>query len=77
VLAHTWLAYPDTGPQVPPSVAEWLVNLYHSTDGEDLADLEDLFSIVVSFVIVAIVTISAYFAWWRYLKRRTATSTVK
>lgn len=77
VLAHTWLAYPNIGPQVPPSVAEWLVNLYQSKDGEDLANLEDLFSIVVSFVIVAIFTVSAYFAWWRYLKRRIAASTVK
>jgi hypothetical protein len=75
VLAHFWLAYPDMGPQVPPSVAEWLVQLYHSKDGEDLADLEDLFAIAVSFFIVAIFTITAYFAWWRYLKGRSAAST--
>jgi hypothetical protein len=64
-------------PQVPRSVAEWLVSLYHSKDGEDLADLEDLFSIVVSFFIVAIFTVSGYFAWWRYQKRRTAASTAQ
>lgn len=70
VLSHFWLAYPDIGPQVPHSVAERLVSLYHSKDGEDLADLEDLFAIAVSFVLVATLTVSAYVARWRYLKRR-------
>lgn len=66
LLAHVWLAYPELGPHVPVALAKRLIDLYGSRDGEDLADLEDLFAFAVSFLLVAILTAAALVARQRY-----------
>lgn len=66
LLAHFWLAYPEAGPRVPLSLAERLIDLYGSRDGEDLADLEDLFALAVSFLLVATLTALVWLGWRRH-----------
>jgi hypothetical protein len=55
-LAHLWLTHPDAVPRVPASLATWLVGVYGSRNGEELADLEDLFALAASFLLVALST---------------------
>ncbi|MCS0607009.1 hypothetical protein NX773_02375 [Massilia solisilvae] len=66
LLAHVWLTYPELGPHVPVALAEWQIDLYGSHNGDDLADLEDLFAFAVSFLLIAILTAAALVARQRY-----------
>lgn len=69
-LGHLWLARPDLGPQVPPSLALWLVERYGSTNGEELRDLEALLALGGAFVIVLLLTASGLLVW-RWLGNKT------
>lgn len=62
-LARLWLARPDYFPSVPPAVTLWLIDLYGSTNGEELRDLETLTALGVAFVIVLAVTAIVPWAW--------------
>lgn len=64
-LAHFWLARPDLGPQVPAALSLWLVELYGSTNGEELRDLETVLALASSFLVILFLT----FLGWRILRR--------
>lgn len=70
LLAHFWLLRPDLFPTVPSPLALWLVNLYGSSNGEELADLEDLFALIASFMVVAVFTTAILLAARRYVMTR-------
>ncbi|NML13430.1 hypothetical protein [Azohydromonas caseinilytica] len=65
LLTRLWLANPGAFPQVPQPFALWLVELYGSQNGEELADLEMWFSLAVSFSIVTLATLLGGFIWHR------------
>lgn len=68
-LGHFWLARPDLGPQVPPVVSLWLVELYGSTNGEELRDLEALLALGSALVVVLALTFAGWFVFRRYAHR--------
>ena len=72
VLGHLWLTRPDLGPQVPPALSLWLVELYGSTNGEELRDLETLLALGSAFVVVLALTFSVLFIFRRYRHRTAA-----
>jgi hypothetical protein len=59
-LTKLWLSMPDAFPQIPPSVAEWLVRSYGAADAEAVADLEILVGFAVFIPLVALCTYLAY-----------------
>lgn len=62
-LAHWWLVRPDLFPKVPPGFSLWMIDLYGSTNGEELRDLESLLALGVAFPIVLFLTFSGIFVW--------------
>ena len=52
VISRLWLTHPDSIPRFPEPFWIWLIGIYGSQNGEELADLEMLVSLVVSFVAV-------------------------
>lgn len=62
-LARLWLARPDYFPPVPPAVKLWLIDLYGSTNGEELRDLETLTALAMAFVIKLAITTIALWGW--------------
>jgi hypothetical protein len=64
-LARLILVRPDLFPQVPESFALWAIDVYGSTNGEELADLETLLALGVSFVAVVLITALCRFIWRR------------
>ena len=54
---------PDIFPILSPSepFALWLIDVYGSANGEELADLELLYVLVCSFIIVFVITL---LFWW-------------
>lgn len=56
LLARSWLVRPDLFPRIPQPIILWLVDLYGSRDGEELADLELLLALGLASVIVLAIT---------------------
>lgn len=69
-LAQLWLARPDLGPQLPQPLALQLVELYGSSNGEQLRDLETLIALGSAFCVVLVVTLAG-----AYVRRRLGTWT--
>lgn len=69
-LARLILVRPDLFPKVPESFSLWAIEMYGSTNGEELADLEALLALGFSFIVVLIVTWLCRVIW-----RRAARST--
>ena len=68
-LARWWLTHPDAIPRFPKPFWIWLIDLYGSQNGEELADLEMWVALSLSFVIVALLTLIGWFLW-RYISTR-------
>lgn len=64
-LARLILVRPDLFPQVPQPFALWAIDVYGSTNGEELADLEALLALGFSFIVVLLVTVLCRFIWRR------------
>lgn len=64
-LARLILVRPDLFPKVPESFALWAIDVYGSTNGEELADLETLLVLGFSFTVVLLVTVLCRFIWRR------------
>ena len=62
-LTRLWLTNPGAFPQVPKPLALWLVEWYGSRDGEELADLELLFGLTLSFIAVMLATLLGWLMW--------------
>ena len=62
-LARFWLKYYYLFPLIPESFAIWLTDLYGATNAEEVADVEILLALSGAFVIVALVTAAALWAW--------------
>lgn len=54
MLAYVWGSYPNLFFYPPESISSWLINVYGSSNGEELADLELLYVLVCSFFIIAV-----------------------
>lgn len=52
-------------PRVPESFVLWAIDVYGSTNGEELADLETLLALGFSFILVLLVTVLCRFVWRR------------
>jgi len=59
ILTYIWGNNPDMFFQPPKAFANWLVDIYGSSNAEELADLELLYVLCCSFLTVLILTISA------------------
>jgi hypothetical protein len=64
-FSRLWLTHPDLIPRFPEPFWIWLIGIYGSQNGEELADLEMLVSLVVSFVAVLAFT----YCGWLLLRR--------
>lgn len=53
LLTRLWLTRPDLFPEFPKPLAEYLVHIYGAQDAEQVADLELLVGLVLSFVVVS------------------------
>jgi hypothetical protein len=71
LLARLALSHPDVGPQIPAPLALWLVKAYGAQNDDEIADLETLLTLAVSFLVITTVTAAAYFAL-RAVKRAKA-----
>ena len=69
LLSFVWGNYPHLFFYPPESLSTWLINIYGSSNGEELADLELLYVFVGSFFIVVILT-SVFLLLKRALTRR-------
>lgn len=70
-LAHLWIVRPELGPQIPPAISLWLIELYGSSNGEELRDLESLVALGCSFLVVLLLTVSGLAVWRRLGKSAT------
>ncbi|WP_273028583.1 hypothetical protein [Massilia timonae] len=64
-LARLILVRPDLFPKVPGSFSLWAIEVYGSTNGEELADLEALLALGFSFIVVLLLTLLCRFIWRR------------
>ncbi len=71
VLSIVWIRNPQIIPPPPDFFMYWLIDLYGSINGEQLADLEELYVLVSSFCMVLLVTGFAWLAW-RYIRQTLA-----
>ncbi len=65
ITTRLWLMHPDSVPRFPESFWIWLIEIYGSQDGEELANLEMLVTLSISFVLVLVLTITARAFWHR------------
>jgi hypothetical protein len=56
-LAFIWGNYPYLFFYPPESFSTWLIDMYGSSNGEELADLELLYVFVCSFFIIVVITV--------------------
>lgn len=64
-LARLILVRPDLFPKVPESFSLWAIEVYGSTNGEELADLEALLALGFSLIVVLFSTVLCRFIWRR------------
>lgn len=74
LLTRLWLTNPGAFPAVPEPLALWLVEWYGSRNGEELADLELLFGLALSFLVVTLATLGGWLAW-RLVRNRSQSRT--
>lgn len=63
VLTWLWGGNLDLVPRPPIGFAIWLSDVYGATNGEDLGQLDLLYGLVVSFIVVAGCTLLARYMW--------------
>jgi hypothetical protein len=63
VLARFLILHHDLFPPFPEAWAIWLINLYGSRDGEELADLEILVALGLAFSAILTVTTLGWLVW--------------
>jgi hypothetical protein len=68
-LTRLWLTRPEIFPAFPKPLAEYLVKLYGAQNAEEVADLELLIGLCLSFAIVFAITLLGIFIW-RWIKRQ-------
>lgn len=73
-LARLILVRPDLFPKVPPSFSLWAIEVYGSTNGEELADLEALLALGFSFIVVLLFTMLCRFIWRRAVRSTAITN---
>ena len=61
-LTRWWLTHSDEFPHIPESWALSLVNLLYDTRN-DVVDVALLVSFILSFIIVSLLTLVAWFLW--------------
>jgi len=71
VLTFVWGNYPYLFFYPPESFSSWLIDIYGSSNGEELADLELLYVFVCSFFITATVAL-LFFLLKRALTKRSS-----
>lgn len=71
VLTSLWAHNLDAVPRPPMAFAIWLDDIYGARNGEEVADLDALYMLTVSFVVVAVFTFLARHIWTRYSRRHT------
>lgn len=70
VATRLWLTHPDSAPRLPEAFWIWLVGVLGSQDGEDLANLELLVVLIISFAVVVAVTMLVLALWQKSRERR-------
>jgi|TARA_B110000211_G_C14080795_1_gene554391 Na+/phosphate symporter len=60
ILAYIWGNNPDMFFQPPKAFSNWLVDMYGSSNAEELADLELLYVFSCSLLIVSLLTFFAF-----------------
>jgi hypothetical protein len=63
VLARFLIIHHDLFPPFPEAWAIWLIDLYGSKDGEELADLEILVALGLALSAILTVTMLAWLVW--------------
>jgi len=66
ITTRLWLTHPDSVPRFPESFWIWLIGIYGSQNGEELADLELLVTLSISFVLVSALTFTAWKFWHHF-----------
>jgi len=66
ITTRLWLTHPDSLPRFPESFWIWLIGIYGSQDDEELANLEMLVTLSISFVLVSVLTLTAWVFWHRF-----------
>ncbi len=56
VLSFFWGNYPHRFFYLPESLSIWLIDIYGASNGEELADLELFYVLIMSFLIVSFLT---------------------
>lgn len=69
LLTRFWLMHSEIFPQVPASLAEFLVRAYGAQNAEQVADLEILIGLSVSIFAVSLITLLTV---WIVKKRSTS-----
>jgi hypothetical protein len=73
-LAYLWGGNLDLVPRPPAAFALWLVNLYGARNGDDIGNLDVIYMLTVSFIVVAVCTFLARLAWRRSRKSEASTA---
>jgi len=55
-LSFFWGNYPHRFFYLPEPLSVWLIEIYGASNGEELADLELLYVLMMSFLIVSLLT---------------------
>jgi hypothetical protein len=66
IITHLWLTHPDSVPRFPESFWIWLIEIYGSQNGEELANLELLVTFSISLVLVSVLSFAAWVFWHRF-----------
>ena len=77
IITHLWLTHPDSVPRFPESFWIWLIEIYGSQNGEELANLELLVTFSISLVLVSVLTFAAWVFWHRYRLQTILTNAVR
>ena len=64
-LAYVWGGNLDLVPRPPEAFGIWLGNIYGAKNGEDLGDVDMLYMLTVSFIVVAASTGLTRYIWKR------------
>lgn len=68
IVARLWLTHPDSVPRFPESFWIWLIGVYGSKNGEELADLELLVALCLSLVVMLVLSLVVR-QFWVYLRK--------
>ncbi len=72
ILNLVWDNNLDYVPRPPESFSLWLIKIYGAVDNDDIADLEIVYGMSVSFFVVVTFTFFSLITWRIFRKGRTA-----